>query len=68
MPLPLIPILIGVVAASTVASVGTTAYAVSEQEDLTDKTIENQKTFTLLSAWVDFGVALNQAPGAIPTA
>lgn len=68
MPLPLIPILIGVVAASTAASVGTTVYAMAEQKDLTDKTVENQKTFTLLSACVSYGVALNQAPGAIPTA
>jgi hypothetical protein len=64
----MIPVLIGVIALSTVASVGTTAYSISEQKDMADKAAENQKDYTLATAYVDYGASLNQAPGAIPMA
>lgn len=64
----MIPLLIGVIAASTAASVGTTIYSTEQQKKQTKETIQNQKDNMLLTAWVDYGGSLNNAPGSIPTA
>ncbi|WAC74585.1 hypothetical protein OU995_07730 [Roseateles sp. SL47] len=64
----MIPLLIGVMVASTAATVGTTIYATEEQKKQTKETIKNQKENTLLAAIVDYGGSLNTAPGSIPTA
>jgi hypothetical protein len=54
--------------AATAATVGSTAGAAVEQKKQADKAIDDQKQYTLATATVEYGQAMNTAPGAVPTA